>query len=64
MENKMQYIVIAIKRLVMAICVLYAVDLIISSTGYIIPINLLSIVSVAILGLPAVIGLGVMQKIM
>lgn len=63
-ENSMQYLIIVIKRLVMAICMLYAVDLIISSTGVIIPINTFSIISVAVLGLPAVIGLGVIQKLM
>ena len=60
----MQYIVFLIKRVVVAICMLYAVDLIVGSVGIMIPINLISILSVSVLGLPAVVGLAVMQKIM
>ncbi len=60
----MQYIVLIIKRLVMAIAMLYTVDLIVSSVGIVIPINVLSIVFVAILGLPAVVGLGILQQLM
>lgn len=60
----MQYIVLIIKRLVMAIAMLYTVNLIVSSTGIIIPINVLSISFVAILGLPAVVGLTVLEQLM
>ena len=60
----MQYIVLMIKRLVMAIAMLYTVNLIVSSTGIIIPINVLSISFVAILGLPAVVGLTVLEQLM
>ena len=42
---------------VMALCMLYAIDLITSSAGFIIPINLVSIISVTLLGIPAIIGL-------
>lgn len=41
----------------MALCMLYAIDLITSSVGFIIPINLVSIISVTLLGIPAIIGL-------
>lgn len=58
----MKYLVLVIKKLVMALCMLYAVDLIISSTGTILPINSISIIVVAVLGLPAIIGLVIMQK--
>ncbi len=60
----MQYIVLIIKKIVMAIAMLYTVNLIVSSTGIIIPINVLSISFVAILGLPAVIGLTVLEQLM
>lgn len=60
----MKYLVFLIKRLVMSLCMLYAVDLIITSAGLIVPINAISIISVAILGLPAIIGIVIMQKIM
>lgn len=58
----MQIIVFLVKRLVMAICVLYAFDLIISGVGVMVPINLISITYVAILGIPAVIGLVILEK--
>lgn len=60
----MQYIVLIIKKIVMAIAMLYTVNLIVSSTGIIIPINVLSISFVAILGLPAVVGLTVLEQLM
>ena len=53
----MHIIVFIVKRLVMALCMLYAIDLITSSAGFIIPINLVSIISVTFLGIPAIIGL-------
>ena len=60
----MQYIVLIIKRLVMAIAMLYTVDLIISSTGIVIPINIISIGFVALLGLPGVVGLVLIRQLM
>lgn len=53
----MHIIVFIVKRLVMALCMLYVIDLITSSAGFIIPINLVSIISVTLLGIPAIIGL-------
>lgn len=58
----MQIIVFIVKRLVMAICVLYAFDLIISSVGKMVPINIISIIYVAVLGMPAVIGLVFLEE--
>ncbi len=58
----MQIIVFLVKRLVMAICVLYAFDLITSGAGIMIPINFVSISYVAILGIPAIIGLVILEK--
>ena len=57
----MQFIVFIIKRLVMSLCMLYAVDLIISSTGVIIPINVASIIFVSLLGIPALFGLTILK---
>ena len=50
----MHIIVFIIKRLVMALCMLYAFDVIV-------PINVVTILSVASLGLPAIFGLVVLQ---
>ena len=60
----MQYIVFLIKKVVLALTMLYTIDLIIGSTRINIPINIISILLVTFLGLPAVIGLVVMQKFM
>ena len=58
----MQYLIFIIKRVVMSICMLYAVDLVVGSTGLMIPINVFSILSVSVLGLPAIIGMVIMQQ--
>lgn len=60
----MQIIVLVIKRLVMSLCMLYTFDVIISSAGILVPINVVSIVTVAFLGLPAIFGLLVLQNFM
>jgi pro-sigmaK processing inhibitor BofA len=53
-----------IKKVVLALCMLYTINLIVSKTGIIIPINVTSITITSILGLPAVLGLIVLYKIM
>lgn len=60
----MKYIVLVIKKIVMSICLLYAVDLIISSVGLLVPINFISIMSVCFLGLPAIVGIVVLNNLM
>ena len=60
----MKYIVLLIKKIVVSICAIYAVNLIIYSTGLNIVINYVTIGSVAIFGLPALIGLVIMQKLL
>lgn len=60
----MQFIVLVIKRLVMALCMLYAVDLITSSAGFIIPINVVSVIFVSLLGIPALFGLAFLKHFM
>jgi len=59
----MHFLMIVIKKLVMSLCMLYAFDVIVSSAGVIIPINLISIGFVAILGMPAIFGLLVLQNL-
>lgn len=59
----MHFCVLIIKRLVMSLCMLYAFDVIVSSAGVIVPINPLSIVFVAFLGMPAIFGLIVLQNL-
>ena len=60
----MQFIVLVIKRLVMALCMLYTVDLITSSSGFIIPINVVSVIFVSLLGIPALFGLAFLKHFM
>ena len=60
----MKYIVLFIKKIVFAICMLYAINLIVSSAGIHVPINYITIGAVSVLGLPALIGLVVMQKLL
>lgn len=60
----MQFIVLVIKRLVMALCMLYTVDLITSSAEFIIPINVVSVIFVSLLGIPALFGLAFLKHFM
>ncbi len=60
----MQYIFFIIKRLVMSLCMLYAFDVIVSSAGVLVPINVITIIFVAFLGLPGIFGLLVLQNFM
>ena len=53
----MRKIINTIKKIVVALCMLYTFNLIVSSIGIIIPINIYSIATVSILGLPAIFGL-------
>lgn len=57
----MQFIVFIIKRLVMSLCMLYTVDLIISSAGVVIPINYMSVIFVSLFGIPALLGLTIVK---
>lgn len=60
----MHLLVLVIKKIVMAICMLYTFDLIVMSAGVVVPINIPSIILVSILGLPAVFGLLVLKNFM
>lgn len=57
----MQFIVFIVKRLVMSLCMLYTVDLIISSAGVVIPINYMSVIFVSLFGIPALLGLTIVK---
>ena len=60
----MKYIVLALKKVVMAICLLYAVNLMTTNVGLLIPINIVSISYVSILGIPAIISLVILNKLL
>lgn len=60
----MHLIVLIIKKVVMAICMLYTFDLIVMSAGVVVPINIPSVILVSFLGLPAVFGLLVLKNFM
>lgn len=59
----MKKIMIVIRKIVIAICMLYTFNLIISKTGYMVPINVPSITFVSFLGLPAIISLLILKFI-
>lgn len=50
----MKLIYKVLKKVVMALCMLYTINLIVSKIGIIIPINAVSIAITSILGLPSV----------
>ncbi len=60
----MKKIFIVIKKIVVALCMLYTFNLIVGKIGIIIPINIPSIVVVSLLGLPSILGLLILYKIM
>ena len=60
----MKYIILFIKKIVFSICMLYAINLVVSNVGIVIPINYVSIGLVTILGFPALMGLLVIKKVM
>lgn len=50
-----------IKRIVWAMCLLYTINIIISTTGNIIPINIYTIAFIAILDMPGILGLIILK---
>lgn len=60
----MKKIFVIIKKVVVALCMLYTVNLIVSKIGIMVPINTTSIISVSVLGLPAVLGILILYKVM
>lgn len=59
----MKKIFYVIKKVVIALFMLYSINLILGKIGVIIPINISSIVIVSILGLPSVVGLLILYLI-
>ena len=53
----MKKIIYVLKKVVMALCMLYTFNLITGSVGLFIPINVISIGAVSVLGLPGIFGL-------
>lgn len=57
----MKKIILLVKKIVVAILMLYTINLIINQSGVLLPINIFSIGLVTILGLPAVFGLFIIK---
>ena len=57
----MKKINLLVKKIVVAILMLYTINLIINQSGILLPINIFSIGLVTILGLPAVFGLFIIK---
>lgn len=57
----MKKIILIIKKVVIALIMLYSINLIINQSGVLLPINLFSIGLVTFLGLPAVFGLFILK---
>ncbi len=57
----MKKIILLVKKIVVAILMLYTINLIINQSGILLPINIFSIGLVTILGLPAVFGLFIIK---
>lgn len=60
----MKTIVMVLKKIVMALCMLYSFNLIIGCVGILIPINFLSIIFTSLFGLPAIFSLIVLSKVL
>lgn len=60
----MKYMYKILKRIVMALCLLYSFNLIMNNAGIMIPINIYTIGVVTMLGGPSLIGLVVLYKIL
>lgn len=50
-----------IKKVVWSMCILYTINVIISATGYLIPINIYTISLTAFLGVPLITGLIILK---
>ncbi len=59
----MKKIFTIIKKIVVALCMLYTFNLIVGKIGIIIPINIPSIIIVSALGLPSILGLLILYKV-
>ena len=53
-----------LKKIVLALCLLYSINILLSNFGIIIPINIFSITTVSLLGGPGIIGLVVLNKML
>lgn len=57
----MKKIFFVIKRVVVALVMLYSINLIINQSGVLLPINVFSIGIVSVLGIPAIFGLFILK---
>ena len=53
----MKYIVKVVKRLIMAFLILYGLNVMLSGVDFYIPINLVTVGSITLLGIPGILGL-------
>lgn len=60
----MKYIILIIKKLVVSLCTIYTINVLINKSGISIPINIYSIFSTSIFGLPAILGIMVLKIIL
>lgn len=56
----MKYIVKVVKRLIMAFLILYGLNVMLAGLDFYIPINLITVGSITLLGIPGILGLVVM----
>lgn len=59
----MKNIYLIIKKLVVSLCLIYSLNIIICKTGIIIPINIYTISIISILGVPGIVCIIVLMKI-
>lgn len=57
----MKKIIFVVKKIVVALLMLYTINLIINQSGILLPINVFSIGLVTVLGIPAVFGLFILK---
>lgn len=53
----MKHLITIVKKVVVALCMLYTFNIITGAVGFFIPINIISIIFISFLGLPGIFGL-------
>lgn len=59
----MKKVMYVIKKIVLGLCMLYTINVLISKTGNVVPINIYSIGLVSALGIPGIISLLILKKL-
>ncbi len=60
----MKKILFIIRKIVVALCMLYTFNVLVSKTGYTVPINIYSIGFVSVLGMPGMVSLLILKVIL